>query len=332
MLLDIILLISSSLFALLFQVDELGESIHDCAKLFILGTLIIELPWMMVGIITFLWIKEGFRTKDVNQQEKHQANPAIIIHHAREGATATSTEYVQPTIEAVQIFDYVTGESQYAFIQKTEKSLLTQLGVTLKNTILLEKGRPQDASCNSKLISHIDQQKRPNNQNISIIYEDNSEYQQNQIKPHGSIPFKIGDFDKQMGEIIQAEILSGEYPEENKVVHTKLKYEQALISILIISVIPQVEGLIFRLVNSILFGVVLHSAVQRKQILTCSHFIYLIILLTSCVVAYIFGYYYQSINIRQFLLGCLLWSFQHVNPNLFLLVFPIPTLLFFAGL
>lgn len=66
MLLDIILLISSSLFALLFQVDELGESIHDCAKLFILGTLITELPWMMVGIITFLWIKEGFRTKDVN--------------------------------------------------------------------------------------------------------------------------------------------------------------------------------------------------------------------------------------------------------------------------
>ncbi|CAD8106277.1 unnamed protein product [Paramecium sonneborni] len=332
MLIEIILLLTSSSFALLFQVDELGDSIHDCAKLFIFGTLITEFPWMMVGIISFLWIKEFFRTKDTYQQEKHQGNPAILIHHAREGATATSAENVQPTIEAVQIFDYVTGESQYAFIQKTEKSLLTQLGVTLKNTILLEKGRPQDASVNSKLISHIDQQKRPNTQNISIIYEDNSEYQQNQIKPHVSIPFKIGDFDKQMGEIIQAEILSGEYPEGVKVIHTKLKYEQALISILIIAVIPQVEGLIYRLFNSILFGVVLHSAVQRKEILTLSHFLYLIILLLSCVAAYIFGIYYQSINIRQFLLGSLIWSFQHVNPNLCLLVFPIPTLLFLAGL
>lgn len=64
MLLDIILLLSSSIFALLFQVDELGESIHDSAKLFILGTLITEFPLMMVGIISFVWIKEGFRTKD----------------------------------------------------------------------------------------------------------------------------------------------------------------------------------------------------------------------------------------------------------------------------
>ncbi|CAD8195433.1 unnamed protein product [Paramecium pentaurelia] len=332
MFLEIILLLCSSSFALLFQVDELGDQIHDCAKLFIFGTLITEFPWMMVGIITFVWIKECLRSKDLHQQEKHQANPAIIIHHAREGATATSTENVQPAIEAVQIFDYATGESQYAFIQKTDKSLLTQLGVTLKNTILLEKGRQQDTSINSKLISHLDQQKRANAQNISIIYEDNSEYQQNQLKPHVSIPFKIGDFDKQMGEIIQAEILSGEYPVENKEINTKLKYEQALISIIIILVIPQIESLIFRLVNSILFGVVLHSAVQRKEILTVSHIIYLIILLTSCVVAYIFGLYYQSIYFRQTLLGCLLWSFQHVNPNLCLLVFPIPTLLFLAGL
>ncbi|CAD8189888.1 unnamed protein product [Paramecium octaurelia] len=332
MLLEIILLVSSSSFALLFQADELGEQIHDCAKLFIFGTLITEYPWMMVGIITFVWIKECCRSKDSHQQENHQPNPAIIIHHARDGATATSTENVPPTIEAVQIFDYATGESQYAFIQKTEKSLLTQLGVTMKNTILLEKGRQQDASVNSKLISHIDQQKRANAQNISIIYEDNSEYQQNQHKPLVSIPFKIGDFDKQMGEIIQAEILSGEYPMESKVVNAKLKYEQALIAILIMSVIPQVEGLVFRLVNSTLFGVVLHSAVQRKEILTMSHLIYMIILLTGCVVAYILGLYYQSMNIRQTLLGCLLWSFQHVNPNLCLLVLPLPTLLYLEGL
>lgn len=67
MILEIILLLTSSSLALLFQIDELGDSIHDCAKLFIFGTLITEFPWMMVGIISFLWIKEFFRTKDTYQ-------------------------------------------------------------------------------------------------------------------------------------------------------------------------------------------------------------------------------------------------------------------------
>lgn len=67
MLLEIVLLFVSSGFAITFQADELVDLIHDCAKLIIIGTILIEYPWMIIGFLTFILVRELIKTKPIDR-------------------------------------------------------------------------------------------------------------------------------------------------------------------------------------------------------------------------------------------------------------------------
>ena len=71
MIIDITCLGVSSIVALVFQTQELDDLISTSAKLIIFGTLLTEYPWMVLGMVAFLWVREQLK-----QQPKEQ--PKVI--------------------------------------------------------------------------------------------------------------------------------------------------------------------------------------------------------------------------------------------------------------
>ena len=103
-----------------------------------------------------------------------------------------------------------------------------------------------------------------------------------------------------MNEIAQVEILSGEY-HSDPVNQKPASYDSALVAILfgmhsvyLAAFVPQTTNQYFRIMNSLLFGVVLHTALKRSGYLTMSHFIFTLFTLFSCCAAYILGCLYDS--------------------------------------
>ncbi|CAD8098918.1 unnamed protein product [Paramecium primaurelia] len=335
---QIFILIVSTLFGLSFQSQICPDIIYDCVKLFIFSTLLIEHYWILIGLFLFIWLRELIKKFDPekklelpNMQQQLQQN---TIQSSKAKLSSLSVEVIESAVEAVQIYDHVTGESQYAILQKADKSQLAQLGITLKNTVLLEKGRIMDSNQTSKLISQIDNQKKGNDaQQISIKYEDNSEYLRNQNRIQKSIPFKIGDFDQQMGEIIQVEILSNEQldnqqsgyqAQDQNHIQQQIVFEYILLVMLYAGGISQVKNIYLQIFDSLLFGVVIHSGVQRQQLFTLTHFFINFSIILGCCIIYTLGIY---LKFQIFIIGGLVLSFQKVNANLQMIIIPLTTLL-----
>ncbi|CAD8093927.1 unnamed protein product [Paramecium primaurelia] len=331
---QLFILIVSSLFGLSFQSQECPNIIYDSVKLFIFCTFLIENYWILIGLFLFIWLRELIKKFD---SEKKLELPSIqqnIMQSQKAKLPTFSVEAIESQLEAVQIYDHVTRESQYAILQRADKSHLAQLGITLKNTVLLEKGRVVDSNQTSKLISQLDNQKKGNGaQQISIKYEDNSEYQRNQNRIIRSIPFKIGDFDKQIGEIIQAEITSNEQLDNQVIKHQtqeqhhiqyQIIYEHILLIILYAGGISQIKNIYLQIFDSMFFGVVLHSGVQRQQPFTITHLLINLSIISGCCSIYILGIYFKF---RIFIIGGLILSLQKVNVNLSMIIILLTFLL-----
>ncbi|CAD8170292.1 unnamed protein product [Paramecium octaurelia] len=331
---QLFILTLSTLFGLSFQSQQCPNIIYDIVKLFIFCTFLIENNCILIGLFLFIWLRELIK--------KFEPEKKLELPHIQQNNTQSqkakqlsfSVEAIESAVEAVQIYDHVTKESQYAILQRADKSHLAQLGITLKNTVLLEKGRVVDSNQNSKLISQLDNQKRVNGaQQISIKYEDNSEFLRNQNRILKSIPFKIGDFDKQMGEIIQAEIMSNaqldnqvskNQPQEQHHALQQTIYESILLIILYAGGISQVTNIYLQIFDSLLFGVILHSGVQKQQLFTVTHLLVNVCIISGCCSLYILGIYYKF---QIFIIGGLVLSLQKINPNLVMMIIPLTTLL-----
>ncbi|CAD8090701.1 unnamed protein product [Paramecium sonneborni] len=335
---QLFILIVSTLFGLCFQSQKCSNLIYDCVKLFIFSSLLIDNYFILIGLFLFIWLRELIKKFDPekklelpNKQQQLQQNN---MQNSKAKLSSLSVEVIESSVEAVQIYDYVTGESQYAILQRADKSQIAQLGITLKNTVLLEKGRVPDSNQTSKLISQIDNQKKGNGpQQISIKYEDNSEYLRNQNKVQKSIPFKIGDFDQQMGEIIQAEIMSndqlenqtsGYLSQEKYLIQQQIVFEYILLVILYAGAISQVKNIYLQIFDSILFGVIIHSGVQRQQLFNLTHLLINLSIILGCCSIYILGIYFKF---QIFIIGGLVLSFQKVNANLSMIIIPLTTLM-----
>ncbi|CAD8070716.1 unnamed protein product [Paramecium sonneborni] len=335
---QLFILIVSTLFGLSFQSLQCPNLIYDCVKLLIFSTLLIDNYFILIGLFLFIWLREQIKRFDPEKKlelpYKQQQLQQYSMQNSKPKLQSLSVEVIESSVEAVQIYDHVTGESQYAILQRADKSQLALLEITLNNTVLLEKGRVSDSNQTSKLISQIDNQKKSNvSQQFSIKYEDNSEYLRNQNKVQKSIPFKIVDFDQQIGEIIQAEImsnnlfdnqLSGYLSQDKNLVQSQILYEYILLVILYAGAISQVTNIYLKILDSVLFGIIIHSGVQRQQLFNLTNLFINISIIFGCCSIYILGIYYKF---QIFIIGGLILSFQKVNANLSMLIIAFTTLM-----
>ncbi|KAM3138010.1 hypothetical protein pb186bvf_009905 [Paramecium bursaria] len=238
-----------------------------------------------------------------------------FIHELKANSQVSIVDMVQGPVEAVQIFDHVTGESEYAIMKKTDQSVLRQLGITLKNTLFLEKGRTSDFSRepNSRLISQI-QSNNIEKRGLQIIYEENQDTPKQRIQY--SIPWKIGDFDKQMEEIEETR------SQEDKVID--VRYENLLIALLAGGVVPCLPLNYLKFLNIFPYGLVMHSCFQRDSLLTQTELFMQLANVLLSICGYV-GFYFYPMN--QIVMGSLLFILFNTNPNLQLFVLPFPCII-----
>lgn len=57
-LIEVVILIGSTVFGLLYSTTKCLDYIHDSVKLIIFSTFLIDYPWMVIGLEGFVWFKE----------------------------------------------------------------------------------------------------------------------------------------------------------------------------------------------------------------------------------------------------------------------------------